>query len=209
MSDYLKQLKNLSFDCVDPAKIYASTNKYYLIIEKQCEDNDDGGNTFEVEASLPAVNVTGISDDTSPLNIPYQGTSIFTAGSTTQYTPISVTLFDRDDYLFRKYLMWWQSNIHNYSLNSTKMTNSNVRRVILAIYDHDNTFKKSYVFNHAFPSSVDAVSLNWQSANNLATYGVTFHFSYAETINVETELPLLEKIENYSDPSVIAVIPEK
>lgn len=207
MSNYLKQLKNLTFDCTDPSKIYASTNKYYLIIEKQCQ-NGDNLSQYEVEASLPVINITGISNDAAPLNIPYQGTSIFTTGSATQYGPISCTLMDRDDYLFRKYLMYWQSQIHNITLNSTINTDSNLRRVVLAVYDHDNTFKRSYVFHYAFPSLIDAVNLSWQNANSLTTYGVTFNFAYSETFTVESEVPLLENILDYSNPTVINVIPK-
>lgn len=202
MSDYKKQLKNLTFDCTDPSKIYASTNKYYFIVEKQCENSPEG--EYKVEASLPAISVSGISNDSAPLNIPYQGTFIFAAGSATQHTPITVTMMDRDDFLFRKYLLQWQYDIH-----SAANVQNNLRRLILAVYNHDNSFQKSYVYHYAFPELVDAVGLSWQAPNTLATYGVTFRFAYNQEVLVENELPTLKNIAQYSDPGIISVIPPR
>jgi hypothetical protein len=46
---------------------------------------------------------------------------------------------------------------------------------------------RQYKFNGAFPTSVGAISLDWDSTNTIESFDVTFSYDYWEPLETETQ----------------------
>ena len=126
-------------------------------------------------AQLPAATINEI-------DVPYFGRKIKIAGDRT-FSDWTVTVMNDEDFTVRSMFEKWsnslnrlQANVRDeaYSLNenSYKAT-MNVRQ-----YGKDGTMIREYEILGAFPTTVDAIDLDWDTQNQVETFRVTFAYDY-------------------------------
>jgi hypothetical protein len=130
--------------------------------------------TFTCRASsIPAATLDSV-------DVPYFGRKIKLAGDRT-FADWSVTIMNDEDYVVRSAMEKWSTYMNTMI--------GNIRRVDQFQYKSDATvtaFGKAgieagianYKFVGIFPTTVDAMELDWDSTNTIQTFGVTFAYDY-------------------------------
>lgn len=122
-------------------------------------------------ASLPAATVGSI-------DVGYFGRKIKISGDRT-FSDWSVSVFNDEDFLARSMFEQWSSYLN------TMITN--VRELPEGLYKADMTVKqfgkqgdilREYVVVGAFPTSVDAINLNWDTQNQIEEFNVSLAYDY-------------------------------
>jgi hypothetical protein len=96
----------------------------------------------------------------------------------------------------------WSNSLNRLEANirdTAYAANENSYKTDLSViqYGKDGTAIRQYDIIGAFPTSVDAISLNWDSASQIETFGVTFAYDYW--------LPANESINAYAGQAVTPV----
>jgi hypothetical protein len=124
--------------------------------------------------SIPAMTVGNI-------NVKFRGRDVKIAGDRT-FASWSVTVINDTDFKLRNAFERWQNGINNMSDNEGLV--NPVDYQVDAFVDHldrnGNTIK-SYTLRGAYPTSVDAIELDYNTVDAIETFGVTFEYQYFET----------------------------
>ena len=124
--------------------------------------------------SIPAMTVGNI-------NVKFRGRDVKIAGDRT-FASWSVTVINDSDFKLRNAFERWQNGINNMSDNEGLV--NPVDYQVDAFVDHldrnGNTIK-SYTLRGAYPTSVDAIELDYNTVDAIETFGVTFEYQYFET----------------------------
>src|SRR5210317_2044462 len=124
--------------------------------------------------SIPAMTV-------GKINVKFRGRDVKIAGDRT-FTSWSVTVIYDTDFKLRNAFERWQNGINNMSDNEGLV--NPVDYQVDAFVDHldrnGNTIK-SYTLRGAYPTSVDAIELDYNTVDAIETFGVTFEYQYFET----------------------------
>ena len=124
--------------------------------------------------SIPAMTV-------GKINVKFRGRDVKIAGDRT-FTSWSVTVINDTDFKLRNAFERWQNGINNMSDNEGLV--NPVDYQVDAFVDHldrnGNTIK-SYTLRGAYPTSVDAIELDYNTVDAIETFGVTFEYQYFET----------------------------
>lgn len=129
-------------------------------------------------AQLPAATVGSI-------DVGYFGRMIKLAGDRT-FTDWTVTVNNDEDFLVRGMFEKW-SNYINKFIGNTRTSGGGGALPAEADYKCNMTviqFSKAgaairaYDIVGAFPTTVDAIDLNWETQNQIETFGVTFSYDY-------------------------------
>ena len=145
-------------------------------------------------AQLPAASVGSI-------DVGYFGRKIKIAGDRTfQYW--SVTIMNDEDFLVRSMFEKWSNSLNRLESNvrdTAYSGNENSYKTDLSViqYGKDGSLIRQYDIIGAFPTTVDAISLNWDSASQIETFGVTFSYDYW--------LPANETINSYASQATTPV----
>lgn len=135
-------------------------------------------------AQLPA-------SSTASIDVGYFGRKIKVSGDRT-FQDWSVTIMNDEDFLVRSMFEKWSNSLNRLEANvrdAAYSGNENSYKTDLSViqYGKDGTAIRQYDIIGAFPTAVDAISLNWDSASQIETFGVTFAYDYwlpvNETIN--------------------------
>ena len=141
-------------------------------------------------AQLPASTIASV-------DVGYFGRKIKVAGDRT-FTDWQVTIMNDEDFLVRSMFEKWH--------NAINRLEANVRDQAISYNSPENTYKaqlnvnqyskggdgiRQYTFVGAFPTNLDAITLNWDQQNQIETFGVTFAYDYW--------LPTLETNNSYFD----------
>jgi hypothetical protein len=124
-------------------------------------------------ASLPAATV-------GTVNVPYFGRTIKLAGDRT-FADWTVTIMNDEDFIVRAMFEKWSNELNKLQANVRKAYNSeNDYKAILNViqYSKDGIPIRSYDIIGAFPTSVDAITLDWDTTNQIEQFGVTFAYDY-------------------------------
>ncbi|CAB4182204.1 tail tube protein [uncultured Caudovirales phage] len=145
-------------------------------------------------AQLPAAS-------TASIPVGYFGRKINIAGDRT-FTDWSVTIMNDEDFLVRSMFEKWSNSLNRLEANVRDPAysgNENSYKTDLSViqYGKDGTAIREYHIIGAFPTSIDAISLNWDSASSIETFGVTFSYDYW--------LPANESINAYAGQAVTPV----
>jgi hypothetical protein len=122
-------------------------------------------------ASLPGSTIASIE-------IPYRGRVLNVAGERT-FQPWQVTIYNDVTFGLRNAFESWQAGIQRYAATEGK-TNPAEYQVELEIHqlDRNGATLKIYKFADAFPTSIGAITLDYDSANQLETFDVEFTYNY-------------------------------
>jgi len=145
-------------------------------------------------AQLPAASVGSI-------DVGYFGRKIKIAGDRT-FQDWSVTIMNDEDFLVRSMFEKWSNSLNRLESNvrdTAYSGNENSYKTDLSViqYGKDGSLIRQYDIIGAFPTTVDAISLNWDSASQIETFGVTFSYDYW--------LPANETINSYASQATTPV----
>jgi hypothetical protein len=138
---------------------------------------DTGSNTkfrFTARAAqLPAATV-------GTVDVGYFGRTIKLAGDRT-FADWTVTVMNDEDFLVRSMFEKWSNALNKLEANQRQSYNTeNDYKATMNViqYSKDGTVIRAYDIIGAFPSTVDAIDLNWETTNQVETFGVTFAYDY-------------------------------
>lgn len=143
-------------------------------------------------AQLPASTIENI-----PLQ--YRGRAVNIAGERT-YAPWTVSIYNDVDFGIRNAMEQWSNGIQNLSTTNGR-TNPRDYQVDLQVHqlDRNGAIVKTYKFVDAYPIEVSAIALDFDQANTVETFDVTFQYNYwtsgtaegsAIGVNVSVDTPI-------------------
>lgn len=116
----------------------------------------------------------------SSIDIPYFGRKIKVAGER-QFGDWSVAILNDEDFSVRALFEAW-SNALNRLVSNVRDPNVSTEnyKVDLEVvqYGKDGSIIRSYMLIGAFPTQIGSIGLNWESANAVEEFGVTFAYDY-------------------------------
>lgn len=140
------------------------------------------------------------------VEIPYRGRIVNVAGER-NYQPWVVTIYNDVTFGLRNAFETWQSGIQRYAATEGK-TNPSDYQVDLEIHqlDRNGAVLKRYKFADAYPTSIGAISLDYDQANQIETFDVEFTYNYF-TSNTGTDTDGASFGVNLSVDTPIGTIP--
>lgn len=124
-------------------------------------------------ASLPEATV-------SPVEIPYFGRKIKIAGDRS-FNDWNVTVMNDEDFGVRAMFEKW-SNAINRLVSNTRQADINVEnykaQMDVIQYSKDGSIIRSYQIIGAFPTTIEAIALDWDLTNQVETFAVGFAYDY-------------------------------
>lgn len=122
-------------------------------------------------AQLPASTVENI-----PLQ--YRGRAVNIAGERT-FAPWTISVYNDTDFAIRNALEQWSNGIQNLQA-TTGRVNPLDYQVDLMVHqlDRNGAAVKTYRFIDAYPTEIGAIALDYDQANAIETFDVTFTYNY-------------------------------
>lgn len=122
-------------------------------------------------AQLPAATI-------EDMPIQYRGRAVHFAGERT-FAPWTVSIYNDTDFAIRNAMEAWSNGIQNLAA-STGRTNPRDYQVDLTVHqlDRNGATVKSYKFIDAYPTEIGAIGLDFDTANAIETFDVTFVYNY-------------------------------
>ena len=122
-------------------------------------------------AQLPASTLENI-----PLQ--YRGRAVNIAGERT-FAPWTITVYNDTDFAIRNAMEVWSNGIQSLQ-NTTGIVNPRDYQVDLMVHqlDRNGAPVKTYRFIDAYPTEVGAIALDYDQANAIETFDVTFTYNY-------------------------------
>jgi len=124
-------------------------------------------------AELPESNV-------SQIDVPYFGRKIKVAGERT-FNDWAVSVLNDEDFSVRSMFETWSNAINRMVANvrDPAVATENYKVDLDVIqYGKDGSTIRAYQLVGAFPTQIGAIGLNWESANAIEEFGVTFAYDY-------------------------------
>lgn len=122
-------------------------------------------------AQLPASTVENI-----PLQ--YRGRAVNIAGERS-FSPWTIAIYNDTTFAIRNAMEQWSSGIQNLSSTNGR-TNPGDYQVDLQVtqLDRNGAPIKTYKFIDAYPIEIGAIALDFDAANQIETFDVTFQYNY-------------------------------
>lgn len=130
------------------------------------------------------VEATSIPESTIGLiELPYFGRKIKIAGDRA-FAPWNVRVINDEDFLIRNAMEQWLSSINSHEGNVTAFGSASPllykSQAQVIQYSKTGLPIRTYQFNGLFPTAVSAISLDWNTTNQIETFDVTFQFDWWE-----------------------------
>lgn len=122
-------------------------------------------------AQLPASTVENV-----PLQ--YRGRAVNIAGERT-FAPWTISVYNDTDFAIRNALEQWSNGIQNLTSTDGRV-NPLEYQVDLMVHqlDRNGATVKTYRFIDAYPTEIGAIALDYDQANAIETFDVTFTYNY-------------------------------
>jgi T4-like virus tail tube protein gp19 len=151
-------------------------------------------NQFRVEITFPAIIPNGAlagqklqflakssqlpASAVSDVSVMYRGRPVHFAGER-EFAPWSIEVYNDNDFLVRNAFEAWIDTIQN-SENTNGLQSPALYQVDMAVIqtDRNDLEVKRYTFKDAWPTEVGAISLDWESNNQIETFPVTFQYNF-------------------------------
>ena len=124
-------------------------------------------------AALPESSIASV-------DIPYFGRKIKIAGDRT-FQDWTVTVMNDEDFNVRAMFEAWSNALNRLVSNVRDPgTSRETYKVDLEVFQFgkDGETIRSYVINGAFPTQIGAISLDWDSANQIESFSVNFAYDF-------------------------------
>jgi len=119
-------------------------------------------------AALPESNVGTYS-------IPYFGRFVKYAGDRT-FADWPVTIINDEDFLIRNAMEAWTNAINSHDSNTRALPQTYKSNAIITQYSKDGRPLRTYVFEGIHPINVGAISMAWDSTDQIENFDVTFQY---------------------------------
>jgi hypothetical protein len=135
-------------------------------------------------AQIPAMTV-------DPIEVPYFGRKIKLAGDRT-FADWTITIMNDEDFAIRSMFENWSNKLNalvsNRNSAGTRPEDYKVEAFVHQYgkagrnsrYQREDGIIRSYKFVGAFPTTIDAIALDWDNTNAIQTFDVTFSYDYWE-----------------------------
>ena len=122
------------------------------------------------------------ASEVASFDVPYFGRKIKLAGDRT-FADWRVTVMNDEDFAVRAMFEKWSNAINRMVANvrDPGLDNEVVgykTDVLIQQWSKDGFLIRSYVLVGAFPTTIDAISVDWNSTNAVEEYAVTFAYDY-------------------------------
>lgn len=160
---------------------------------------------FQIEMSLPAgvgaPNAAGRvpflaragqipAATVDPVEVPYFGRKIKYAGDRT-FADWTVTVMNDEDFQLRAMFENWSNRINslvgNISATGPQLIAGYKATATVTQYGREGNPLRQYLFNGIFPTTVDAIALDWDNTNAIETFDITFAYDWWEPIKITAE----------------------
>ena len=124
----------------------------------------------------------------SPIEVPYMGRKTKYAGNR-EFQDWTITVINDEDFRHRNMFEGWHNKINALISNrqdssSEDLMDYKVSAEVLqfgkAGPGDDSGVVRAYQFEGMFPTTIDAINLDWDSTNVISTFDVTFSYDYWE-----------------------------
>lgn len=119
-------------------------------------------------------------------NIPvqYRGRTVNIAGERT-FAPWPVTIYNDNDFSLRRAFEIWSDGIQN-NTSTSGLVNPLTYQVQLDVeqLDRNGTIVKRYSFIDAYPTEISPITLDFDQANVIEQFDVTFIYNYWTSDNI-------------------------
>ena len=122
-------------------------------------------------ASMPAATIENVP-------VQYRGRQINLAGERT-FQPWTVTIYNDTNFDIRNAMERWSNGIQNL-IGTDGRTNPRDYQADLEVHqlDRNSAVLKSYKFIDAYPIDISAITLDFDQANTVEQFDVTFQYNY-------------------------------
>ena len=140
-----------------------------------------GGSEAAREASFLCHAANLPASTLSDIEIPFRGRAVHVAGERT-FEPWTVSIYNDTGFSIRNALEYWIEGISN-----TPQTNGIVAPLVYQSqmqvfqFDRNGNPIKEYNFVNAYPTLIGEIELNYENANAIETFDVTFTYDYWTT----------------------------
>ena len=112
------------------------------------------------------------------VKIPYQNRVLQIPGDRT-FTDWECTVIQDEGYVLRTALLNWQAAISGFSsFSSTAGVSTSHRKIEIQPFNRDGTASAHKANVYGWPMTIGAVDLNWETADKIQDYTVTFAISW-------------------------------
>jgi hypothetical protein len=122
--------------------------------------------------------------------VPYMGRVINEASSRPQFAPWQVQVINDEDFLIRNALENWHNAINslegNLRTTGTPASTGYKSQASVTQYGKTGDVLRVYQFNGLFPSDITSINLDWQTADLIEEFNVTFQYDNWEIIGGKT-----------------------
>ena len=133
------------------------------------------GGDFEFlcrSAQIPAMTI-------GELTIPFRGRMVYVPGDRT-YDPWAVTVMNDRSYRIRSTLEAWQNDLQDIGSATTSAAQGSAayRQVSVSQMDRNDRTIRTYTLYDAWPTTLDAIDLAFDTNDTLEEFSTTFRFNY-------------------------------
>lgn len=115
------------------------------------------------------------------IEVPYFGRKVKIAGDRT-FAEWTVTIINDEDFLIRNAMEEWMANINTHQGNVVQAGNgapsSYKSQAQIIQYAKNGSVLRTYNFNGLFPTSVGAITMDWDTTDDIERFDVTFQYDW-------------------------------
>lgn len=116
------------------------------------------------------------------IEVPYFGRKIKIAGDRT-FGEWTVTIINDEDFRIRNSMERWMADINRHEVNLNQAgprPNDYKSRGEVIQYGKNGDILRNYTFDGIFPTNVAAITLDWDTTDDIERFDVTFQFDWWE-----------------------------
>ncbi|MDB4576103.1 phage tail protein [bacterium] len=115
------------------------------------------------------------------IEIPYFGRKVKVAGDRT-FGEWTVTIINDEDFLIRNAMEQWMASINSHEGNVTQLGSASAseykNQAQITQYSKTGAPLRTYNFNGLFPTSIAAISMDWNTTDDIERFDVTFQYDW-------------------------------
>jgi|TARA_R110000803_G_scaffold33187_5_gene72798 hypothetical protein len=117
----------------------------------------------------------------SVIEIPYFGRKVKVAGDRT-FAEWTVTIMNDEDFLVRNAMENWMASINSHEGNTRQLATASSSeyksQAQITQYSKTGVPLRVYNFNGIFPTSVGAITMDWNTTDDIERFDVTFQYDW-------------------------------
>ena len=115
------------------------------------------------------------------IEVPYFGRKVKIAGDRT-FAEWTVTIINDEDFLIRNAMEQWMASINAHEGNTTQLGSASAseykNQAQITQYSKTGAPLRTYNFNGLFPTSIGAITMDWNTTDDIERFDVTFQYDW-------------------------------